>query len=146
LKETGVADTTDYSTLFKNEVTQVGSEVALMGLGNFYGLAQAVAATLAEQHGIHATVINPKFISGLDHALLDSLADNHKVVVTLEDGALDGGYGQTVAGYLGNSELLVQNYGLDKAFHDRYDAAELLAESGITVDNIVKNVLKSLGK
>lgn len=146
LKETGVADSTDYSTLFKNEVTQVGSEVALMGLGNFYGLAQAVAATLAEQHGIHATVINPKFISGLDHALLDSLADNHKVVVTLEDGALDGGYGQTVAGYLGNSELLVQNYGLDKAFHDRYDAAELLAESGITVDNIVKNVLKSLGK
>lgn len=144
LRETGLADETDYSILNKNQVTQKGSQVALFGLGNFYGLAQEVAKELADKHGITATVVNPKFITGLDTDLLDSLAENHKVVVTLEDGILEGGYGQNIASYLGNSNLKVQNYGIAKEFHDRYNADELLAESGITVGNITDNILKSL--
>ena len=140
LRSTGKADTTDYNQLYQNEVVQAGSKVAVMGVGNFFGLAEEVIAALAKEN-IQATLINPKFISGVDEKLLTELTNNHQVVVTLEDGITDGGYGQTVASFLGNTDVKVQNYGLDKAFHDRYVASELLAENGITVENIVKNIL-----
>ncbi|NLL33653.1 MAG: 1-deoxy-D-xylulose-5-phosphate synthase [Enterococcus cecorum] len=140
LRSTGKADTTDYNQLYQNEVVQAGSKVAVMGVGNFFGLAEEVIAALAKEN-IQATLINPKFISGVDETLLTELTNNHQLVVTLEDGITDGGYGQTVASFLGNTDVKVQNYGLDKAFHDRYVASELLAENGITVENIVKNIL-----
>lgn len=140
LRSTGKADTTDYNQLYQNEVVQAGSKVAVMGIGNFFGLAEEVIAALAKEN-IQATLINPKFISGVDEKLLTELTNNHQVVVTLEDGITDGGYGQTVASFLGNTDVKVQNYGLDKAFHDRYVASELLAENGIMVENIVKNIL-----
>lgn len=140
LRSTGKADTTDYNQLYQNEVVQAGNKVAVMGVGNFFGLAEEVVAALAKEN-IQATLINPKFISGVDETLLTELTNNHQVVVTLEDGITDGGYGQTVASFLGNTDVKVQNYGLDKAFHDRYVASELLAENGITVENIVKNIL-----
>lgn len=146
MKESGVKDTTDYSQLFKSEVTNKGSQVVLMGLGGFYSIAEEVAKELQSKHNIEATMINPKFISGVDTELLDSLEVNHKLVVTLEDGILDGGYGQTVASYLGNSNLKVHNYGIEKAFHDRYNVDELLAENGITVENIVNRVVEVLSK
>ena len=140
LRSTGKADTTDYNQLYQNEVVQAGSKVAVIGVGNFFGLAEEVIAALAKEN-IQATLINPKFISGVDEKLLTELTNNHQLVVTLEDGITDGGYGQTVASFLGNTDVKVQNYGLDKAFHDRYVASELLAENGITVENIVKNIL-----
>lgn len=140
LRSTGKVDTTDYNQLYQNEVVQAGSKVAVMGVGNFFGLAEEVIAALAKEN-IQATLINPKFISGVDEKLLTELANNHQLVVTLEDGITDGGYGQMVASFLGNTDVKVQNYGLDKAFHDRYVASELLAENGITVENIVKNIL-----
>lgn len=144
LRETGAVDHTDYSILNKNQVTQKGSQVALFGLGNFYSLAEEVAKKLADDHGIQATIVNPKFITGLDTELLDSLADDHQVVVTLEDGILEGGYGQMVASYLGNTDLKVQNYGVKKAYPDRYNPQDYLAQNGITVDNIVNQVVQSL--
>lgn len=144
LKETGVPDETDYSILNKNLVTQQGSGVAIFGLGNFFSLAEELARELEKKHNIQATVINPKFITGLDEELLNSLPDNHKLVVTLEDGVLEGGYGQMVASCLGDSNLKIQNYGVSKEFHDRYNADELLAENGITVENIVERIIKEL--
>lgn len=144
LKETGKKDVTNYSALNVSEVTQKGSQVALMGLGNFFGLAEQVAQVLQNEHQITATVINPKFITGLDKKLLDSLSADHQVVVTIEDGGVEGGFGQTVAGYLGNTDLKVQNYGLEKLFHDRYNPRDLLVENGVSVDNIVKNILAGL--
>ncbi|BAQ23822.1 1-deoxy-D-xylulose-5-phosphate synthase [Streptococcus troglodytae] len=144
LKETGIADKTDYSILNKNQVIQKGSQVALFGLGNFYGLAEDVAKELAAKHNIKATIVNPKFITGLDKELLDSLAADHQLVVTLEDGVLEGGYGQMIAGYLGDSPLKVQNYGIEKAYHDRYDRKQILVDNGISVNNLVKNILKDL--
>lgn len=144
LEETGQPDQTDYSILNKNQVTQEGSQVAIFGLGNFYGLAQEVAKTLEDQHGIKATLVNPKFITGLDKGLLDSLSAKHQLVVTLEDGLLEGGYGQTIASYLGNTDIKVQNYGIDKHFHDRYDRQELMAKNGLSRDQLVKTIVASL--
>lgn len=144
VKETGIEDTTDYSLLFKNEITSKGSQVALMGVGNFYPLAEEIAKELKEKHQIEVTLINPKFISGLDTVLLDSLVDNHQVIATLEDGIVEGGYGQTVASYLGSTNIKVQNYGIEKLFHDRYTVDELLAENGVTVEHIVSKIIAVL--
>ena len=143
LETTGQADTTDYGDLNKNQVVHQGSKVAIFGVGNLLGLAKQAAAKLAEE-GVDATVINPRYLTGLDTELLDQLQADHQVVVTLEDGILEGGYGQTIASYLGDSAVRVQNYGLQKAYPDRYDVNELLAQNGLTADNIAQQALKAL--
>ena len=142
--ETGEEDETDYSILNKNKVEKFGEQVAIFGVGNFYNLAEKVSEQLKLEHNIEATLVNPRFLTGLDKELLNSLEDNHKLVVTVEDGIVEGGYGQTVASYLGNTELKVQNYGINKKFYDRYSVEELMKENGLTVDNIVKNIIESL--
>ena len=142
--ETGKEDKTDYSILNKNKVEKFGEQVAIFGVGNFYNLAEEVSEQLKLEHNIEATLVNPRFLTGLDKELLNSLKENHKLVVTVEDGIVEGGYGQTVASYLGNTELRVQNYGIDKKFYDRYNVEELMKENGLTVENIVKNVIESL--
>ena len=142
--ETGKEDKTDYSILNKNKVEKFGEQVAIFGVGNFYNLAEEVSEQLKLEHNIDATLINPRFLTGLDKELLNSLKENHKLVVTVEDGIVEGGYGQTVASYLGNTELKVQNYGISKKFYDRYNVEELMKENGLTVDNIVKNIIESL--
>ena len=142
--ETGEEDRTNYSNLNKNKVVKYGEQVVIFGAGNFYNLAEKVAKHLKSEHNIEATLVNPRFLTGLDKELLNSLKENHKLVVTIEDGIVEGGYGQTVASYLGNTELKVQNYGIDKKFYDRYNVEELMKENGLTVENIVKNIIESL--
>jgi len=142
--ETGEEDETDYSILNKNKVEKFGEQVAIFGVGNFYNLAEKVSEQLKLEHNIEATLVNPRFLTGLDKELLNSLEDNHKLIVTIEDGIVEGGYGQTVASYLGDTELKVQNYGINKKFYDRYNVEELMEENDLTVDNIVKNIIESL--
>lgn len=145
VNETAVAASTDYSDQ-KNEVTQAGTQVAIVGVGTFYALAEEIAEQLKMQHGITPTVINPKFISGVDNELLDAVARAHKLVVTLEDGIREGGYGQMIASYLGDREIAVKNYGLEKKFYDNYRAADVLSELGITAEAITKDVIEQLQK
>ena len=140
---TGVADTTDYSVLNKFEVTREGKDIVLLGLGNFYHLANEVADELLKE-GISATVVNPKFASGIDEELLESLKANHSVVFTLEDGVVEGGWGQRVASFYGPSNMRVKNYGIAKEFHDRYDATELLRENGVSLEQIVADAKQIL--
>lgn len=142
--ETGEEDETDYSILNKNKVEKFGEQVSIFGVGNFYNLAEKVSEQLKLEHNIEATLVNPKFLTGLDKELLNSLEENHKLVVTIEDGIVEGGYGQTVASFLGNIDLKVQNYGINKKFYDRYKVEELMEENGLTIDNIVKNIVESL--
>lgn len=146
LKITQKKVVTDYQELNKNLVMQKGSQVALLGVGNFYHLAEEVATILKTEENIQATLINPRFISGVDQSLLASLAVNHQLVVTLEDGILDGGYGQTVASFLGTSPLKVMSFGIKKSFPDRYKVADLLAENQLTPEKIVARILDVLTK
>lgn len=139
--ETGVPDTTDYSQLNKFQVTRRGKKIALVGLGNFFHLANQVADKLAADHNIHATVINPKFATGLDKALLTELMADHDVVFTLEDGVITGGFGQNISGFYGATNVKVKNYGIAKEFHDRYNADELLKANGTSVEQIVADAL-----
>lgn len=130
----------DWSQLNTYEVTETGSKIALIGLGTFYFLALQTAEML-EKKGIHATVINPYYITGLDKGLLEKLKADHDTVVTLEDGILNGGFGEKIARFYGSSDMKVYNYGLKKEFLDRYDVNEVLKENHLTAEQIVNDVL-----
>lgn len=141
---TGIEDTTDYSIINKFKTVENGSEVAILGLGNFFKLGKEVKAELQEKLGINATLINPKFITGLDEELLNSLKSNHKVVITLEDGIIDGGFGEKVARFYGNSEMKVLNFGGKKEFTDRVPIEELYQRYHLTKELIVEDIKKCL--
>ena len=137
----GVAVTKDFSQLNTYEVTQKGSKVAVIGLGTFYPLAKEVAEKLKAEKNIDVTVINPYYITGVDEALLEELKKDHDVVLTLEDGILDGGFGEKIARFYGNSDVKVYNYGLKKEFLDRYDVNEVLKENHLTAEQIVEDIV-----
>ena len=93
---------------------------------------------------INATLINPRYITGIDKELLEELKANHDVVITLEDGILQGGFGEKIASFYGDTNVKVKNYGIEKAFYDRYDVNELLKENRITKEQIVEDVEKMI--
>lgn len=135
---------TDYSDLNKFKIMKKGSRVALIGAGDFYVKAVQVAEKLSES-GIDATVINPRFLSGVDADLLSSLEADHELVATIEDGSLEGGFGQRVASALGTSGMKVINFGLPKKFEDRYNPEDLENKDCLRPDQMAKSILSSLG-
>jgi 1-deoxy-D-xylulose-5-phosphate synthase len=143
LVSSGEVDTTDYSQLNKFKLVEKGEKVAILGLGNFFGLAKEVKDVLKSQ-GINATLINPKFITGVDSEMLETLKSNHSVVITLEDGMLDGGFGEKVARFYGDSDVKVLNFGGLKEFTDRVPLEELYDRYHLTSELIVKDVTKIL--
>lgn len=141
---TGEKDTTDYSKINKYQVVESGSEVAILGLGNFFHLGVKVKDALKANLGISATLINPHFISGVDEELMESLKANHKLVITLEDGALEGGFGEKIASYFGNSDMKVLNFGARKEFTDRVPLEELYQRYHLTPEQIVDDIKNCL--
>ncbi|CDE62121.1 1-deoxy-D-xylulose-5-phosphate synthase [Fusobacterium sp. CAG:439] len=144
LVSTGVEDQTDYSILNKFKVVEKGSKVALLGLGNFFGLAKDVKQELKEKLNIDATLINPRFITGVDEELLESLKTNHNIVITLEDGVLDGGFGEKITRFYGNSDMKVLNFGGKKEFTDRVPLDELYKRYHLTKELITEDVKNCL--
>ena len=136
--------TKDFSDLNQYEITQKGSRVAIVGLGTFYSLGQSVAKELEEKTGTKATVINPYYITGIDQEMLEDLKKDHDIVITLEDGILDGGFGEKITRFYGDSEMKVLNYGLKKEFLDRYDAAEVMKDNRLTKEQITEDVMKHI--
>lgn len=138
----GKNDNTDYSRLNKFEITQNGSQVAIIGLGTFYKKAVALKEYIKSQTDINATVINPKFITGIDEDLLNKLKENHKVVITLEDGVLSGGFGEKISRYYSSSDMKVLNYGAKKEFTDRIPLDELYKRYRLTNEQITEDLKK----
>lgn len=141
---TGTEDKTDYSILNKYKIEEQGQKVAILGLGTFLTLAKEVKKELAEKTGINATIINPRFITGIDKDMLDNLKQDHDLVITLEDGVLDGGFGEKIARYYGNSTMKVLNYGGKKEFTDRTPLSELYKRYRLTKEQIAEDVIKTL--
>lgn len=137
---TGVEDTTDYSILNKYSLVSRGSKVAILGLGDLFELGKSVKEELKSRLGIDATLINPKFITGVDEELLNSLKSDHDVVITLENGTLDGGFGEKISRFYGNSNVKVLNYGADKEFNDRVPMDELLTRYHLKKEMIVDDI------
>lgn len=134
--------TKDFSELNKYEVTEAGNNVAIIGLGTFYEMGKNAAKLIEKKMGVKPTIINPYYITGIDEDLLEKLKDNHSVVITLEDGILDGGFGEKITRFYGTSDMKVLNYGLKKEFLDRYDVQEVLLKNHLTPEQIVEDVMK----
>lgn len=130
----------DYSELNRFKMTHKGSKVAIVALGAFYGLGKQVAALLKKQKGIDATLINPRYITGLDEEMLESLKADHEKVITLEDGALEGGFGEKIARFYGDSDMKTLCFGIKKGLYDRYDYQQLAKDNELTPKQIVARV------
>lgn len=139
------AEDTDYGAVHYN-VMRRGRDVAVLALGDFFELGERVANRLTAEYGIEATLVNPRFATELDREFLGSLAAEHRVVVTLEDGVLDGGWGERVACYLACTPLRTRTFGIAKGFPDRYDPNELLAQNGMTVENMAAEAVRLLNE
>ena len=133
----------DYSKANKFEITHQGEKVAILALGTFYHFGEQILDELSK-YGLNATLINPKFITGIDKELLEKLKSNHELVITIEDGILEGGFGEKIASFYGTSKILVKNYGIKKSFPDRFVAEELLRENGISLEQITADILTLL--
>ena len=122
-----------------------GSDVAVIGAGNFFSLARSVCSRLQDE-GLTPTLINPRFVSHIDTALLDELAATHRVVVTLEDGALTGGFGERVARHYGPTSVRTLCYGAAKEFVNRYSVPDFLQANRLTPPQVAADVLTALSE
>lgn len=128
----------DYSNP-RSSICHRGKDVAIIAAGSTFRAAYDALPALGEK-GIDATLVNPVFLSGLDTGLLDSLKENHRLVVTMEDGALAGGYGEKVARYYGDTDMKVVCRGADKEFLDNYDRKEVMDRFGLTTASLVRDI------
>lgn len=132
---------TDYSDLNKYQIKISGSNIAILALGDFFDIGEKLAKAVLEKTGVMPTLINPRYITGLDEELLENLKKDHTIVITLEDGILDGGFGEKIARFYGPSDVKVYNYGIKKEFLDRYAIEDVLKENHLTVPQILEDVL-----
>lgn len=130
---------TDYSQV-QYRVTQRGNQVAILALGGFYQLGESVAALLEERTDIRPTLINPRFITGLDAETLASLEEGHDLVVTLEDGILSGGFGSKIAQFYGTSPIKVLCKGFGMDIPVSYSPAALMERDRLTKEQIVEDI------
>lgn len=126
------------------EKTIQGNEVAIIGLGSFHDLGRKVQEKLKVDTGINATLINPRFITGIDKEMLVNLLENHKLVITLEDGVLDGGFGEKISRFYGDKDMKVLNFGATKEFTDRVSMEELYERYHLTEELIVEDIKNAL--
>lgn len=136
----------DFSKINTFKMERSGEKVAILALGDFYQMGEKLADAIKEELGFEPTLINPRFASGLDKEMLGNLKKNHQVILTLEDGIIEGGFGQKVASFYGTSDMKVKNYGLAKEFYDRYNPNDLLESLGMTNDAMIADVKTLLGE
>lgn len=134
----------DYSNINKFEVVQEGSEIAIIAAGDFFQLGEKTVELIEKTIKKRVTLINPRYVSGIDKELLKELKEKHSIVVTLEDGILDGGFGQKIAGFYGDSQMKVLNYGFKKEFIDYYDTEKILKDNRIDSELILEDIVQIL--
>lgn len=141
---TGVSVEPNFGDLNVYEKTIQGNEVAIIGLGSFHDLGRKVQEKLKVDTGINATLINPRFITGIDKEMLTDLLESHKLVITLEDGLLDGGFGEKISRFYGDKDMKVLNFGATKEFTDRVSMEELYERYHLTEELIVEDIKNAL--
>lgn len=138
----------DYACPAKYEIVEHGTTVAILALGKFFGLGESVREKLEAEHGIHATLINPRYISDVDEEVLRALPEyGHRLVVTLEDGVVDGGFSEKISrfyGAYGTSSMKVLNFGARKEFVNHVPTEVLYERYHLTPDKIVADILHVL--
>ena len=140
----GKTDNTDYSKINKFEITEKGEKIAIIAAGTFFSLGLEVKELLKEKLNINASLINPKFLTGIDKILLEELKKDHNIVITLEDGELNGGFGEKITRFYGNSNIKVLNFGAKKEFTDRVALETLYQRYHLTKELIVEDIINTL--
>lgn len=136
----------DYDKLNQYEVVEEGEKVAILGLGKFFDLGIKVKEKLEEKTNIKATLVNPRYITGIDKKVLEKLKEKHELVITLEDGVIDGGFGEKISRFYGDSDMKVLNFGARKEFVDQIKLEELYKKYHLNEDMIVSDILSVLEK
>ena len=127
----------------KYKVAHHGEKVAIIAEGSFFQKGENVVRLLATK-GIDATLINPRYLNAVDAETLDSLKANHQLVVTLEDGSKDGGFGERIASYYGPSSMKVLVGGIKKGLYDRYNVNQLLSDNRLLDEQIMEDIISLL--
>ena len=125
-------------------ILQQGRTVALLALGDALPLGRDLADSLEASTGLKPTLVDPHRYDRLDEQTLDALASTHSLVATIEDGQLDGGWGQAVAAYYGPSQVRTLAFGAAKEFNDRVPKATLLERYGMTVPAMTQAISDAL--
>lgn len=137
----------DYSYPAKYEIVEHGTTVAIFALGKFFKLGESVRQKLLAEHGINATLINPRYASAVDKTMLGALPEyGHRLVVTLEDGVIDGGFGEKIARFYGASSMKVLNFGAGKEFVNHVTVEEQYSRYRLTPEKIVADILEEINR
>ena len=131
---------TEYGYEPKYKVIHKGKNVAIIAAGSFFQKGENVARLLTE-NGINATLINPRYLNDVDTDTLEGLKTDHQLVVTLEDGCKDGGFGERIASFYGLSDMKVLVGGIKKGLYDRFDVNKLLSDNNLLDEQIVDDIL-----
>ena len=123
------------------KIVNEGKDICIIALGGFFTLGQKTALLLKEKRGIQATLINPRFITGVDTKTLDWVAENHKTVVTIEDGIINGGFGSKIAQYFSKREIKVYNFGFSMDIPRTYNPIEIMEKNKLSDSQIVDTIL-----
>lgn len=135
----------EYGYPAKYEIVEHGTIVAILALGKFFKLGESVRQKLLAEHGINATLINPRYASAVDKTMLGALPEyGHRLVVTLEDGVIDGGFGEKVTRFYGESSVKVLNFGAKKEFVNHVSVEEQYSIYHLTPEQIVSDILNEL--
>lgn len=141
---TGISVEPDFYNINTYKKVENGKDIAIIGLGDFYHLGKKVKEKLKSEIGVNATLINPRFISGIDEKLLYELLEEHKLVITLEDGVINGGFGEKISRFYGDKNIKVLNFGADKEFTNGVSKDELYERYHLTEELIVEDIKKAL--
>ena len=141
---TGISVEPDFHNINTYKKVESGKDIAIIGLGDFYHLGKKVKEKLKSEIGVNATLINPRFISGIDEKLLYELLEEHKLVITLEDGVINGGFGEKISRFYGDKNIKVLNFGADKEFTNGVSKDELYERYHLTEELIVEDIKKAL--
>lgn len=131
---------TEYGYEPKYKVIHNGKNVAIIAAGSFFQKGENVARLLTE-NGINATLINPRYLNDVDTDTLEGLKTDHQLVVTLEDGCKEGGFGERIASFYGLSDMKVLVGGIKKGLYDRFDVNKLLSDNNLLDEQIVDEIL-----
>lgn len=142
--ETNEIVESNYENLNKYLIKEKGKNVAIIGLGDFYELGKDVKELLKEKTGINATLINPRYITGLDDKVLNLLKEDHEIIITLENGILDGGFGEKISRYYGTTNIKVLNFGGKKEFTDRISPEIIYKNNCLTKEQIVSKIISEI--
>lgn len=136
---------TDYSQLNRFKMEKRGEGVAVIAAGDFFEKGMNVVKRL-EEGGLKPTLINPRYLTGIDEEMLDDLMKDHQVVITIEDGCVDGGFGERITRFYGPTDMKVLNFGVRKQLYDRFDVQQLMRDNHLTDEQIVEDTLRLLQK